>query len=304
VPSTITAAPANAFLNPSVDPAIVSNAGVLEYEITPGDLIEVSVYTDPEIAPVILQRVRVNSEGDVYLPMVKQIHLAGSRVEAAQAVVEQAFKGKFFRKPYVNLVVAEYASGVSVLGEVSRPGVYPLLGSNRILDLIAAAGGLSPNAGNVVTLIRKQDPSHPETLMLSHDPVRQMEAHIEIHQGDAFVVARAGVVYVLGEVMDPRGYIVQNDSDYAVTRLIARARGPSRTASLGKARIIRKSANGDLQEIPLPLDKIMASKAPDMQLQPEDIVYVPSTARTNLASRSVEAIFQMATGAALVGATR
>jgi polysaccharide biosynthesis/export protein len=116
------------------------------------------------------------------------------------------------------------------------------------------------------------------------------------------VVSRAGVVYVIGDVVEPRGYVVQNSSDYYATRLIAMARGPVRGATLNKARIIRKSATGELQDIPLPLDKIMKSKAPEVQLQSEDILYIPGR-HSNLATRSAETILGFASSLALVGAT-
>src|SRR5262249_596156 len=105
----------------------------------PGDLIEVNVYNVPELAT----KARVGSSADVYLPLIDYVHVADMSVEEAQALIEKRLgDGGFVRNPHVTIFVDESASqGVTVLGEVTKPGVYPSLGDHKLFDLISQAGG-------------------------------------------------------------------------------------------------------------------------------------------------------------------
>ena len=116
----------------------------------PGDLLEFSVYNVPELA----SKTRVSTSGDVYLPLIDYVHLAGLTLEEAQALLEKRYSdGGFLKDPHINLFVDEYASqGASVLGEVAKPGVYPVLGEQRLFDLISNAGGLTDKAGKSITV--------------------------------------------------------------------------------------------------------------------------------------------------------
>ena len=118
------------------------------FAISNGDLIEVSVYGVPELS----QKTRVNSSGDLYMPLVGYIHVEGMTVADAQAAIEKRLvDGGFIKNPHVSLFTSEYAQGVSIMGEVNRPGVYPLVGSHNLLDLISTAQGLTPAAGRGIS---------------------------------------------------------------------------------------------------------------------------------------------------------
>ena len=129
-------------LSASVKPAQPAETGgdsVLR--LGTGDLIEVSVYNVPDLST----KTRVGSAGDIYLPLVDYVHVAGLTINEAEAVIEKRLdQGGFVKNPHVHLFVDEYTSaGASVLGEVARPGVYPVLGDQRLFDLISAAGGFN-----------------------------------------------------------------------------------------------------------------------------------------------------------------
>ena len=108
------------------------------YRIAPGDTLDITVYGAPDLS----QKVRVTSNGEAYLPLVNYVHVAGLNVEEAQGVVEQALKkGNFLTTPHVSIFVAEYASGVVVMGEVMRPGIYPVTASKGLLfDILTQSG--------------------------------------------------------------------------------------------------------------------------------------------------------------------
>src|SRR5215472_1804692 len=119
-----------------------------DVKLGPGDLVEVSVYGVPELAT----KTRISNEGELYLPLIDYVHVAELSLEEAQKLVEKRLEdGGFVRNPHVSIFVDEYSSqGVTVLGEVTKPGIYPVLGDRKLLDMISSAGGLTDKAGRTV----------------------------------------------------------------------------------------------------------------------------------------------------------
>jgi polysaccharide export outer membrane protein len=261
-----------------------------------GDLLEISVSTVIG-TPEVNWKARVSSSGDITLPQVGSIHVAGMTAEETQAAIEKQYKdAELLKNPQVLVSIIEYASqGVSVLGEVLKPGVYPLLTSRRLLDLISQAGGLTAAAGRMVTITHRDHPLEPKTTALSRDPRQNTATNIDIIPGDTIVVAKAGVVYVVGAVGKPGGFTMDSNEGLTLLQVIALAEGPKPDAAMDKSRLIRQTPTGR-SEIPVPLHKILASKTPDITLQSDDILFVPSSTVKSATRRSVEAIIQVATG--------
>jgi polysaccharide export outer membrane protein len=246
--------------------------------IGPGDELDVSVYGVPELS----QHVRVDVSGDVHLLLIGASHVEGLSAEETQTVIEkQLVAGRFVKNPEVTVFVKDFTNqSVSVVGEVNKPGSYPALATRRLYDAFQQAGGLTPTAGKV-SIAHQGQLNNPTVVTLSNDPVKSAQANVEIMPGDAISVSKAPIVYVMGEVNKPGGYVLVDASNgdnsaqrLTVMRVIALASGPGQGASLNKSRIIRRTTNG-LQEVPIRLKEIMAGKAPDPLLQAEDIVYVP-----------------------------
>ena len=261
-----------------------------------GDLISVSVYGVPELG----QDLRINDQGNVSMALIGSVHLAGLTPEAAQNTIEEKLRsGGFLNNPHVTILIKEMATqGISIMGEVARPGIYPLMGPRRLYDVIAAAGGLSQRAGQLVTITHRDHPDQPQNVRFSSDPAKTPENNIQIMPGDTIVVSKAGLVYVVGDVFQPGGFVMENNENISVLQAVALAHGPNRTAALGRSKIIRKGPNG-LTEIPIPLDKILSAKSPDLALKAEDIVFVPNSAAKSAARRGLESIVQVATGLAI-----
>jgi polysaccharide export outer membrane protein len=273
--------------------------GSLMSPLAPGDLIDYSVYGVPEMS----QRTRLNSTGIAYLPLLGNVELSGMTTEQAQKKLEDMLvAGGFLKSPHVTITVAEYANGISLLGELVRPGVYPVSGPRPLFDLLAAAGGLTTNAGNKVNITHKDSTKPQETVTISRDPAKST-GNVLINPGDTVIVSKAPVVYVVGEVVQPSGFLLDGTESLTVLRAIAMAHGTVHGAKLDGTKIIRKDNKG-LAEIPVPLSKIMSAKAKDIELQGDDIVFVPSSAAKNAARRTLDTAISLVSGVTLVRASR
>lgn len=268
--------------------------------ISTGDLLEISVFGLPELN----RSVRVNSMGEVSLPLVGAVGVNGLTAEEAQTKIGQAFVAQnYLRDPQVSVQVKEFATqGISVLGEVIKPGTYPLFGPVRLLDALSSAGGLTQRAGRKVMISHRDQALPPMTVVLAlNDPTAG--SNVELIPGDTVVVAKAGIVYVVGNVEKPGGFIMDNNESLTVLQAIALAQGANRTAALDKAKLIRTTVAGR-QEISIPLSKILASKSPDLPLAPDDIIFVPSSASRNVAKRTLDAMVATLPGLAVYTAAR
>jgi polysaccharide biosynthesis/export protein len=261
-----------------------------------GDLIEVSVYNVAELTT----KTRIGGNGEVYLPLIDHVHVAGLNIEEAETLIQKRLSdGGFVKDPHVTVFVNEYASqGASILGEVAKPGIYPVLGEQRLFDLISAAGGLTDKAGRSVTLIHRSAPEKPISLALSRNLADNPESNVTISPGDTLIVGRAEIVYVVGDVGRPSGLLMES-GHVTVLQAIALAGGTTRTANLGGARIIRKGPEG-MTETRVPLKKILRAQAPDVPMQANDILFVPGSVGKTVFGHSLEAVVQAAATVGMV----
>ena len=268
------------------------SAGDSSIRLGSGDLVEVSVYDVPELTT----KTRVSDSGDIYLPLINYVHVDGLTIMEAEKAIEQRLsQGGFIRHPHVQLFVSEYTSdGASVLGEVTRPGVYPVLGDQTLFSIISAAGGLSDRAGQSVTITHRAQPDKPIVVKISRNLEDHPESNVPVSPGDTIMVRRADVIYIVGDVARPSGFLMDNGGHLSVLQAIALAGGTNSTAKLNGTRIIRKSATG-VTEIPVPLKKLLQAKISDVPLRADDILFVPASARRMLTGRTADAALQMAT---------
>jgi polysaccharide biosynthesis/export protein len=260
-----------------------------------GDLIEMSVFDTPELSG----KLRVSNTGDISLPLVGSLHVAGLKADDVQSLIRRKFiDGGFLKDPQVTVFVAEYATqGVSVLGEVKSPGIYPAFGSHHLLDYISVAGGLTSLAGTTITITRVGHPDAPENVKISASAASRPPNNPEILPGDSIFVERTGLIYVIGEVARPGGFPLNHDQHLTILQAIALAQGTSYTAAKGSAKIIRTTPQGR-QEIPVNLKNILTAKAPDESLQDNDILFVPSSA-TKATLKNMETILPVAASATI-----
>jgi polysaccharide export outer membrane protein len=124
--------------------------------------------------------------------------------------------------------------------------------------------------------------------------------NIVLQAGDVVTVPHAGIIYVLGAVTRPGGFVVSNDrAQLTALKVLSLAGGPTRTARLGRAVIVRRDAGGQQHEVALDISKVMKFKAEDLQLRPSDILYIPSSTTKQAVLRATEMGLGIASGVAL-----
>lgn len=275
-------------------PALGQETGRIAHPLTisAGDLLDVALFDAPELSA----KVRVNDRGEIMLPIGGVMQVQGLTSDAIAVAIEKRFReADILKDPHATVLVLEFATqGVTVAGEVKNPGIYPILGSRRLMDMIAAAGGVTANAGKAVTITHRSDAPHPEVVTVDSKP-GSTTANVDVLPGDTIVVSKGGIVYVVGDVTRAGGFLIENNDKLTVLQAIALAQGTTRTAALNSAKLIRKE-NGVRQEQELPLKRILANKAPDQALQDSDIIFVPSSGRKIWTYKGVDAAIQLATG--------
>jgi len=267
--------------------------------ISYGDLIQVTVFDSPELSGAL----RVNSKGEVVLPVGGTVKVKGlTAAEAGTAIAAQLKQAGIVLEPHVTVMILEYQTqGVTVTGEVKTPGVYPLLANRTVLDMIAMAGGLNENAGKTATVFHRDNPSDVRQVRLNvsvQTPESAAEGSVEVLPGDTIAVSRSGVIYVLGDVGRPGGFLVEHNDRLSVLQALALAQGANQTASLSGTRLVRKTESGRI-EIELDLKKILTGNGSDLLMADGDILYVPVSYKKVYSLRAVEAAIGVGTGVAV-----
>jgi polysaccharide export outer membrane protein len=278
---------------PSAPTARGEGAGAPAIFIGPGDMISVAVFETPELTASL----RVSQTGDINLPVLGRVYVAGLTAQGAALRIQDALRDRgMLIDPHVTVSTTEFASqGATVLGEVHSPGVYPTLGSRRLLDMLALAGGVSSTSGRLVTIIHRGDPDHPEHVALQPTPAAMREQKNPVIQpGDTVDVAKAGVVYIMGDVLRPGGILVDNNERLSVIEALSLAGGLDKTAAMSKTKLIRRLPAGR-EEVDLDLKRILYGKQADVLISDGDILYVPTSTGKTLLYRGTEALFGIGT---------
>jgi polysaccharide biosynthesis/export protein len=259
-----------------------------------GDLITVGVFDVPEMA----QTLRVSDLGDASFHLLGSLHLAGLTTDEAGALIGRKLREEnYIIDPQVSVIITEYSTqGVSVLGEVNKPGVYQVLGNRSLLDIISEAGGTTRTAGPDATV--KHRDGTVITIQLTKNAEASLASDFELLPGDKLIISRASLVYVLGDVSRPGGFVMGNDGNMTVLQAVAMAGGVTMTASMNHSRLIRKNASG-YTEVSVPLKKLLQGGGGDMSLQPEDIVYIPTSSAKSALYRTIPAVVGSASSAAI-----
>ncbi len=243
--------------------AACSLANAEEVLLGPSDVVKITVYGNPDLT----LETRLSQAGTISFPLLGQVAVGGLAVSAAEAkVAGLLISGGFVKKPQVNiLVTSPQGQLVSVLGQVNKPGRYPVDGKQGLIDILALAGGVLPDGGDVVYLIRKRNgASSKETV----DLVKMMRAgdlklNLDLVTGDVVFVERAPRFYIYGEVQKPGAYRLE--SNMTVQQVLSIGGGLTARGTERGLRIKRRDGAGKLTEF--------AAKQGDV-VQIDDVVYV------------------------------
>jgi len=291
-----------------------------DYTIGPGDILGITIGDMPDMSG----KYRVTDKGYVVLPMLPTpVKAEGlTALGLSKSIGEALRAAELLREPVVNVYVEEVRSRtVLVLGAVQKPSAYPLDKPHvTVLEALSMAGGLLPQAGNTVTVVRKAHQQadlsnvgagqktllEDQTLTLdmgklttSKDPT----LNVEVHAGDVISVSTAPAVYVVGAVNKPGGFaILDPAAGVTVLQALAMAEGLTHTASSDRAVIVRQGpGDQQRQEIAFNVAKLMERRTSDMSLQPNDILFVPESRIKKSVARVVAVAVQGAQGAAFYG---
>ena len=278
-----------------LNPAQTEGLNLSEPLIASGDEVEIAVYGAPDLSV----HGRVGADGTISMPLIGNVRIAGlSSREAEGAIGRQLRHDNVLNNPQVSIYVKEYTSSeISVAGEVARPGVYSALGPHRLFDILQDAGGLTERAADIISISHRSG-ENPRSIELPKDSEELSRLNIDLLPGDTVIVPKAGIVYVLGSVNKPGGYILNSRAEETVLRVLAAAGGPTQTAALGGTKMLRRSPTG-LREIPVPLKKLLRARTADLPVQADDIIFIPSSRMKEIVNAS-----SLVTTAATVGIYR
>jgi len=235
------------------------------------DLVAVSVYDAPELT----RTVRVETDGTIHLPLLKNgVAAAGIFPGQLETSISEALKTEqILVDPVVKVTVVEYHSRpISVMGAVKKPVTFQAVGVVTLLDALAGAEGLTNDAGTEILLTRNDAVERipVKRLLKDADPA----VNYLLHGGEEIRVPEAGKIFVVGNVRKPGAFPVRDANDNSVLRMVALSEGLMPYAAK-LAFVYRRDDSGARQEIPIELDKILQRKAPDVPLQVGDMLYIP-----------------------------
>jgi polysaccharide export outer membrane protein len=282
-----------------------------DYTVGPGDVLSITVVDAPEFGG----KFRVSDSGMLDIPGVaNSIHADGkSSIELSRTVRQALIDAKQLRNPKVSVFVEEYRGRtITVLGAVSKPAVYPLQKRVNLVEALSLAGGVLPGAGNTVTIIR--GPASAEATNTPEGSVQiiptgrllkgeDLSANVEVRNGDVLNVSAAQVIYVVGAVVKPGGFVMPDPgTGVSVVQALSLAEGFTPTASSHHAIIVRQSTSDSLRkEIPVDLGQMQRGKLTDVVLAPNDILYVPQSGAKITLQVMTQVAMAAATGVAYYG---
>lgn len=227
-------------------------AEVNDYRLGAGDTMRITVFQNPDLTT----EVRVSESGEISYPLLGTVVLGGLTIAAAEKKVAELLKdGKFVQQPQVNIVMTQVRGNqVSVLGQVNRPGRYPLETFNiHVSDMLALAGGTTGGGSDSIILIstRNGKPFRKEIDIPSLFLDDKRSDDVLVEGGDIIYVHRAPMYYIYGEVQRPGSYRVERNM--TLMQALAQGGGPTMRGTQKNMKIFRRGASGKLDEISLDL---------------------------------------------------
>lgn len=259
-----------------------------EYKLGGKDVLKITVYGEPDLE----RTVRVSRHGTISFPLIGEVGVEGMTAAQVEEKLEELLGRDYLVNPQVSIFIEEFHSKeVYILGAVTKPGAYPLLGKASLLEMVSQAGGIDvregAKSGKNLILIRSapnettpgKSPDESETLTIDLEKLLKggdLSLNLALHSGDIIYVPKADSVFVFGEVKKPGSYPLEKET--TVVEAITMAEGFTDIAAPNRTRIIRSEA-GKERTIPVNVKDITkgGDKSKDITLKPGDIIVVPES---------------------------
>ena len=249
----------------------MSIGGLSDGPILEGEVVHIIVFDAPDFSLVT----RVSQSGDIPYPILGQVHIGGlNSVSAANMLAKELKDRNLMLDPEISVTVDSSSTGITILGEVHTPGIYPPPGKHQLSDLLALAGGLNANTGRVIEITHVHDPGNPE--YLSWDPTMHNTENFDrpVSPGDRVLVRACGIAYVGGNVAKPGAYSLCGSPKMTLSEVMSLAGGVAPNASTSKTYIVRPQPDGTRVVEQVDLKKVLTSRIADPIVHEDDIIYV------------------------------
>jgi polysaccharide export outer membrane protein len=235
-----------------------------EYRLGPGDTIRIFVYQNPDLT----LETRVTENGNITFPLIGVLGIGGMTIASAEQTIATALQaGGFIKRPQVNiLLVQNRGNQVSVLGQVNRPGRFPLETFNtRLSEMVATAGGIAPTGADVAILTgeRGGKPFRREIDIAGMFINEKLDGDLMVAGGDVIYVQRAPMFYIYGEVQRPGSYRVERNM--TIRQALAQGGGLTVRGTERALRLYHRAASGAVETLNPNLDD---------PVRPDDVLYV------------------------------
>ena len=244
--------------------SVAQEKATTDYTLGPGDTIRIVVFQNPDLT----LDTRVTESGSITYPLIGNVEVGGLTVNAAEKRIAKGLKdGGFVHKPQVNIILNQVrGSQVSVLGQVNRPGRFPLETFNtHVSDMLALAGGIAPTGSDTVIITGVRDGKQFRREI--DFPAIYIEGNqsedLIVSGGDVIYVNRAPVFYIYGEAQRPGAYRIERGM--TVQQALAQGGGPTVRGTENRVRLHRRKADGTVENLSPELNDMIKA---------EDILYV------------------------------
>jgi polysaccharide export outer membrane protein len=281
-----------------------------DYVLGPDDQVAL---LSPGAEELNAKTLRIEGNGMLSVPLIGVVKASGLTANELGSEIATKLK-RYYKNPEVVVSVSEYRSqSVSVIGMVGTPGVHQLQGKKTLIEILSLAGGLRPEAGPLVVVTRRAEWGSLPIAGATEDETKQFTTgqidlkaltsaerpmdNIAIKPGDIISVPKARMVYVVGEVERSGGFILTDRDGVSVLQALSLAGGLKGTAAPKNAHILRaKEENSVRKDQPVNLTELLAGKSNDLNMQADDVLFIPDSKSKKAAIRAAEAIVQTLTG--------
>jgi polysaccharide export outer membrane protein len=253
---------------------------VKEYKIGAQDLLEITVFELPELN----QTVRVSEDGSISIPLLGRVDIEGLTKDDLEKKLASLLEEKYLKKARVTIFIREYQSKrAAIIGAVTKPGIYELIGRMTVLQLISKAGGLTDRASNEMFVLREATNGVRARIAIDLDDLinngnQKLDIPLQANDTVNIPIDQMINIFVFGEVRNPGALQVKMSKKTTLLQAIAQAGGPTEGAARSRITIKRKDKKtGKEIKIKVNMKDIIKGKRPDIELKEGDVVFVPES---------------------------